>query len=310
MSAEMDADLLATLTDEERAALAEDDDSTPVGDAGGAGGDAGDGNADDDGDDGDDSGHGEQAGSDTGAQTQPGADTGSPAAVAGSVEPAAGPAYDARLPNDYEQQIKSLKELEAGLRQKFKDGEIDIEERDVGLAELSEHRERLVVARTKAEISQEMSQQSAATQWQNAINRALVEFAKPENGGIDYTNDPAKAQDWDQFVRVLAAKPEHADKSMDWFLQEAHKRNMALHGVERRAAAAPTPPKDPLADAKAKRKAPVAGLPATLAHVPGSDGPGDVEDAFADVLALDGQAYEDAIARMSPAQREKFLSGT
>ena len=45
----------------------------------------------------------------------------------------------------------------------------------------------------------------------------------------------------------------------------------------------------------------------TLAQVPGSDGPGDVAGEFADVLALDGMEYEAAIARMTPAQRERFL---
>jgi hypothetical protein len=40
--------------------------------------------------------------------------------------------------------------------------------------------------------------------------------------------------------------------------------------------------------------------------VPGADGPGDVGGEFADVLSLDGMEYETAIARMSPAQREKF----
>jgi hypothetical protein len=34
-----------------------------------------------------------------------------------------------------------------------------------------------------------------------------------------------------------------------------------------------------------------------------------VAGEFADIEALDGMEYEDAIARMSPAQREKFLRG-
>jgi hypothetical protein len=52
---------------------------------------------------------------------------------------------------------------------------------------------------------------------------------------------------------------------------------------------------------------PADAAPRTLADVPGGDGPGDVGGEFADVLALDGEAYEHAIARMSPAQRDKFL---
>lgn len=215
------------------------------------------------------------------------------------------PRYEAQLPSDYDDQIRALKERDAELRQRFKDGEIDIDERDAGLAELAEQRERLLVLRAKAEISREMSEQTAQQQWQSTINRAIVEFARPENGGIDYRKDAVKAQDWDQFVRVLAANPAHADKSMEWFLTEAHKRVMALHGVSR----AEPKRSDPVSEAKAARKPPVDAAPKTLAQVPGSDGPGDVGDEFADVLALDGTDFEDAIARMSPAQREKFLRG-
>ena len=211
------------------------------------------------------------------------------------------PRYEAQLPSDYDDQIRALKDRDAELRQKFKDGEIDIDERDKGLADLSEQREQLLVARAKAEISQEMTQQTAQQQWQTEINKAISRAAKED--GIDYRKDQAKAADWDQFVRILAANPAHADKSMDWFLAEAHKRVMALHGV------APAPKRETIEDAKAKRKPPVDAAPKTLAQVPGSDGPGDVDDQFADVAALDGWELEQAIARMTPAQREKFARG-
>ena len=72
---------------------------------------------------------------------------------------------------------------------------------------------------------------------------------------------------------------------------------------------APVPKRETIQEAIAKRKPPVDAAPKTLAQVPGSDGPGDVGSEFADIEALDGMEYEDAIARMSPAQREKFLRG-
>jgi hypothetical protein len=43
--------------------------------------------------------------------------------------------------------------------------------------------------------------------------------------------------------------------------------------------------------------------PKTLAMIPGGEGPGDVDGEFADVLALEGLAYEQAIARMSSTER-------
>jgi hypothetical protein len=99
---------------------------------------------------------------------------------------------------------------------------------------------------------------------------------------------------------------------MEWFLTEAHRRVRALHGLDALAAKAPTAEEKP-AEAKPaepkpvpSRKPPIDAAPKTLAHVPGGPGPGDVGSEFADVLSLDGMEFEQAIARMTPAQRERF----
>lgn len=292
-------DTLDTLTPEERSAIEGDeygDEDREI--IKKIAGDASDDDADEDEDD--DDGDDDDVG-DAGYQPQEGKAVEPPADEPAQAAQPVVPRYEAQLPQDYDQQIAALKARDAELRQRFKDGDIDIDERDAGLAELAEQRERLLVLRAKAEISQEMAQQTAAQQWQATINAFVAKAARDD--GVDYRKDAALANDWDQFVRVLAAKPEHADKSMEWFLAEAHKRVMALYGLAKPA------PKDPLADAKAKRKPPVDAAPTTLAQVPGSDGPGDVSNEFSDVLALDGLEFEEAIARMSPAQREKFLRG-
>jgi hypothetical protein len=301
MTTNLDQDALDTLTPEERAAMEESDYSD--GDMDAIKKIAGqDDDEDDDSDDADDesSDDEEQPDDQDDQDDQEAAQESSPEPVE-AIE-AAAPRYEAKLPSDYDDQIKGLKERDAALRQQFKDGDIDIDERDAGLAELSEQREQLLVARAKAEISQEMTQQTAAQQWQNTVNKALSDFAKPEQGGIDYRKDTAKAADLDAFVKFLANKDENNDKPMEWFLSEAHKRVQALYGV--------TPVKRETVDeVKAKRKPSLGSVPKTLAQVPGSDGPGDVASEFADVEALGGWDLEQAIARMSPSQRAKFLAG-
>lgn len=299
----LDADALATLTPEEREAIEgheySDADLAALKKVTGDGGD--DDANDDDGDDdnGDDDGDdNDQHADSTPPPNAPDADDDEP--DSSQSNPKTSQRYEAKLPSDYDTQIKSLKERDAELRQQFKDGEIDIDERDAGLAELADQREQLVVQRAKAEISQEMAQQNAAQQWQATVNTFMARAAK-EAGGFDYRKDTAKAEDLDTFVKMLANKQENADKPMDWFLSEAHKRVQALHGV--------TPRRETVADATARRKPPVDAAPRTLAQVPGSDGPGDVAGEFADIEALDGEAYEDAIARMSKTQRDKFLRG-
>jgi hypothetical protein len=65
---------------------------------------------------------------------------------------------------------------------------------------------------------------------------------------------------------------------------------------------------DPAPKPAAQNRNPPAA-PKTIAHIPGGDGPGDVGGEFAHLDALDGNDLESAIAKMSPAQREKYSRG-
>lgn len=212
--------------------------------------------------------------------------------------------YTAKLPVDYEDQIKSLKSQEDELKAKFKAGEIDFEELEVAQADLTKQREELTVVRAKAEISQEMTEQHAKTAWATTVNR----FVASTSNEIDYKKDAEKFADLDQFVKVLANKAENDDKPMEWFLTEAHKRVKVLHGVKNSKEQEVDTSKA-IKDAQEKRKPPLGDAPATLAQVPGGDGPGDLTGEFADLDALDGDEYEAAIAKLSPAQREKWVQG-
>ena len=212
-------------------------------------------------------------------------------------------AYEAALPADFEAKQTAVKDKLADLRKSFKDGALEVDEYEEQREVLERERDALNTQRTKAEISQEMRQQEATNAWQAAINRTFDEAATPAGGGIDYRKDPSKAADLDLFVRRLGDDPANADKSMDWFLAEGHRRVKALHGVATTApTAAPTPPAAP-------RRSPIDAAPKTLAQVPGADGPGDVSGEFADMDALDGDALESAIARLSPVQLDKYMRG-
>lgn len=292
-----DADALATLTTEEREAI-EASDMTPeelealkkIADSSA---DAKDDDDDDDDDDDGDADEGEQGAAEP-------ADTVADEAPAAQAQPAPAP-YEARLPDDFDQQVKALTDKEGELKRQFREGELDFDEFEAQRAELATQREALTIARAKAEISREMSAQTVEQQWRSTVLSFMDKAAKTD--GVDYRKDAEKAADLDQFVKTLASKEANADKPMEWFLAEAHRRVQALHGMTPppQAAAKPAPAKP------TDRKPPLQAVPATLAQVPGSDGPGDVEGEFSDVLALEGLEYEQAIARMSPSQRERFL---
>ncbi len=315
MSAAFDQDALDTLTPEELEAIKGDemDDADRAAMARIAG-DAGDADADADAEDDDPDDDGEGDGDDAAEKPEPAA---AEAAADEDPDPAPEPqaqpvaqqtAYQAPLPDGYEDKVKSLDSQESDLKARFKAGEMDFEEFDEKRAQIIAERDELRTARVKAEIAREMAEQNAAAQWQRAIDSLATRAATPEGGGVDYRKDAEKAADLDSFVRTLANNPANAERPMEWFLSEAHKRVLALHGLAPARAAAPASA-DPVAEAKAKRRPPVDAVPKSIAGVPGGDGPGDVGGEFAHLEQLEGWELEDAIARLSPAQRAKYAMG-
>jgi len=216
--------------------------------------------------------------------------------------------YEAKLPDNYDATVQDLATRESELRAKFKAGEIEFDDFEEQRGAILTEREGLLVARTKAEVSQEFNAQGAAQEWAAEVDKLMTKAATPEGGGVDYRKDAEKASDLDTFVKALAAKPENNDKTMDWFLNEGHRRVQALHGLTR-----PEPPpvkddKAAIAAAVAARAPALVNAPKTLAQVPGSDGPGDIAGEFAEMDRLSGLELEDTIRRMTPAQRERYLA--
>lgn len=216
--------------------------------------------------------------------------------------------FRSELPADFDDQVKAIAAQEAELRQKFKDGDIELDEYEAEREKLGDQKDTLKQVKLEFDLSQKAEENFYRRQWEKTINGFFSTQAK--SGAIDYNKDEAKRQDLDTFVRALGANAANADKPMDWFLQQAHKRVMALHGIQDGTKV--ETPADKLADAKNKRKAPIDAAPTNLSQVPGGDGPGDVAGEFADLDALEGEALEAAIAdlaRRNPAALEKFKSG-
>lgn len=317
----LDPDALANLTDEEREAIqAEDAEADLSAQAGapqtaaeraGAADDGARESAGDGSEGGEDPDEADEADEAEGRDAAPLEGAGASSAPA-SLTPARSPAprYEAALPADYDNQVKALAERESELKRAFRAGELEFDEFETRRDELLREREGLTIARTKAEIAQEMNAQTAEQQWRATVERFLDTSA----AALDYRKDSEAMADLDGFVKMLAGREAHARQPMEWFLSEAHKRVMALRAAAVAPGSAPAPVPAPApgpaadrkAEAAAARKPRMDAVPATLAQVPGADGPGDVGGEFADVLSLDGMEYETAIARMSPAQREKF----
>lgn len=325
----LNADLLATMTDEERAAIEDADDAEiasltssatakddsrgtpPKAEAAPA---TDEGTDDDDDDDAPPADEGAALAAIDPAVPPVEATPAVPVEPVVELEPEAqtGFAYRFKLPDDFDQRLEAAKAAEADQYAKFKEGEIGIEELQIGLASVAEERRALDSMRIQHDIAIG-SEQQRQEDMRNAAVAKLFREAKAADA-VDYSKDEAKAKDLDTFVRALAANPANEDKPLDWFLSEGHKRVKALYGL---AAPQPTPtPVDPAkakAAAAAARRQDLAQAPTTLAQVPGGDGPGDVGGDFEDVLGLEGEAFEQAIANMArtnPARFAKFQSGS
>jgi hypothetical protein len=314
-----DKDVLETLTDEEREALQESEYSSEelaaMNDV------AGDDGEDEDGDD-DDAAvapvEGKSAADDGGKTVDvddddPEPDHATPAADASAASaPVADsaddddeaerlPRYQVSLPEDFDAQVNAINEDLAAANEKFRSGEIEFADFQSELSRINTKRDELSALKIKADLAQEMNEQAAQQEWAMTVNRFLRDAKKTE--GIDYRADEAKNRDLDLFVKAIAADPANQDKPLRWFIAEAHAMVKAKHGIASAPKAADKKP-----DGKPTgRKPPLASVPKTLAGVPGGDGPGDVAGEFSDLDGLDGLELEDAIAKMTPAQRERWL---
>ncbi|QIL69523.1 hypothetical protein G7048_03520 [Diaphorobacter sp. HDW4B] len=222
------------------------------------------------------------------------ADTAAPAPAPAAAQSA----YKSELPADYDEQIKANRSARTDLRKKLNEGEIDADEFDAKLTELEDQRDELSRQKTRAEIATEMQAQAQQNEWSNTINSFIGDAAsKPELGIVDYRKDLEKQADLDTFVKALAAVPANADKPSRWFLEEAHKRVVALHSI-------PTSKKP--ADS-GKRKVDASEVVTTLADVPGGVGDTDpIGDEFAELDKLIGPEYERELAKLSPEKRLQY----
>lgn len=205
--------------------------------------------------------------------------------------------YRAELPADYDAQVKANKDAVAAARAKFNEGELEQAELDAELDRLQDERDHLRDMKTRATVSAEMQQQSTHQAWTATINGFFEEAAQSaELGIVDYRKDAAKQADLDAMVRALGAAPGNEHKPMRWFLEEGHRRVVALHGI-----ATTKKPAD------VRRKPDASAVVTNLADVPGGAGDADpVSDEFAELDKLTGLDYERALAGMSEEKRDRY----
>ncbi|MDX4954023.1 hypothetical protein [Delftia acidovorans] len=206
--------------------------------------------------------------------------------------------YRVDLPLDYQDQVWANKSAMAEVRRRFNDGDLDHSEMEAELDRLQDERDQLRDVKTRATVSAEMRQQSEMDAWTHSIHTFLDDAAKmPELGRVNYHADLEKQADLDAFVKALGAAPANQHRPFRWFLEEAHRRVLALHGI-------PTTKKP----VDMRRRADPSDIVTNLADVPGGAGDADpAGDEFAELDKLTGLDYERALGRLSEEKRAQFL---
>lgn len=202
------------------------------------------------------------------------------------------PLFNADLPADIEAQRTALDEKEAAIDQQYDEGDILFTEHKQALRDINKQRNALDRAELKAELAAEAYQTQIDNSWQ-ASQEAF--FSAHPEFKID---NEAKWAAFDQLVKnetksVLdkggaVGVPE---------LERAYTKYKQAFNIE---AASPKQAKAPAAKNEGVVPPNLGKLPAATAN--------DTDDGkFAHLDRLEGVAFEDALAKLSDAQRDEYL---
>lgn len=224
-------------------------------------------------------------------------------APAAEPEPESAPAEEAKVDepeDDYDEPFVAQYKAEPveGYADKLADLDGRFENGDVTLKEYNTQREALLKQQLKAEIAQEQNAQAAQQKWQWEIERFMEDNAS-------YTTDPILYAALDAAIKALAAKSENGDKAGRWFLSEAHKQVQARFAAPPAAAPAADKP-------TAKRGDKAADVPRTLSTLPAADiSEAGGSDEFANIEALFNKGKvieaERLLAKLSPEAQVRYL---
>lgn len=196
-------------------------------------------------------------------------------------------------------------ELEAQLKDlatRFDDGELDDADYNIEVRKIER-----AIARVEAKMElaeEQIEAQNAAAEANQAKLMAQWEkaqvdfFAKPENKAI--AEDDAMFNSLDAHVKKILAA---GNVPIADVLSTA-KHNLLTSIAKLTGQKVPDAPKQ-----NTKPKAPQVELPPTLGNIPSAI-PNADGDEFGYIDKLSGRKYEDAVAKLTPEQHERYLLGT
>ena len=221
------------------------------------------------------------------------------------------PQFQAEGVENFKERISALDteydQKAAELATKYENGEMSFseyrkEERNLSRT-YEDVRYELQERNLKAEIAAEHSRQSAAQKWD--VEQNLFYADNP-----DYKADPILRGALSAQLELMYADEKNAGKSGLWFLREAGKaidekfnRSVPVQATKQNV----TKLRE-AEDTLAKRKARHPEIPKTLADVPAAEANDDGGNEFAYLDKLSGTDYEQALARLTDRDRERYMA--
>lgn len=282
------------LTEEERAALAEEEDYSEAGEEveNDDGEGAGDETADDD-----------AEGSDAGDEDDP--KDGDDAADAGRDDGASdeegdaaaenAPILVAQPPSDAEAKLKDIADKKEALITQFDEGDITAREYQKELDALAKQEREIERAVERAQLAHDMEQQRLQNEWQSTVNQFL------DDNPI-YKDNQRLYRALDQEVRDVAGTEAAANWSGARILAEAHKNLVKAFNL-------PSGKRDQATAPKREKTDP----PPSLHNVPAADGQemtGGKYAALDRLASTNPLAYEEALMQLPEAERNAYLASS
>lgn len=235
-----------------------------------------------------------------------------PAAAAEPVQPAAAeepqaatapaPILIAEAPADAKAQLDKIAADKAALLDQYESGEITAKELHTKTDALNEQQFEIKQQVREAELARRLNEQRNNNEWASNVNSFLSAHAD------EYLGDANKDR-WtalDHAVKYLNTLPENQGITGPAMLTKAHAFVEALHGKHANAKPAPGQKTE-------QPKVPRPDIPPTnIGKLPAADANDTSGGEFAAIDALaksgDVEAYEDTVARLTPAQHARYMA--
>lgn len=218
---------------------------------------------------------------------------------------------------EIDKQIEAVDELRDELGKLLDDAEITVSEYHSRLAELSDQKTTLIIAKSNIEQTNQFNQQTRAERWKWEVESFL-------DSNPDF-NKPARLGALQAEISELQNTEEAKGKPMKWFLQEARERVLDAFGlkpVKKEVKDADTDEGDETEKTEAKQEDKPAkkqvkkevrpkvkkAVPAkTLGDVPSGGTPTEeTQDEFSYLDNMKGMELEQALAKLSPDKMERY----